>query len=733
VAAKPGFYRKDLMAKTDKPHPEQAEVQKWLGAVSAYERAFKKWEGRAEKIVKVYRDHDQAEGAKDATTTLNILWSNIQVIKPAVFARLPKPDVSRRFRDKDPVGRVAALLLERGLDFEIDHYTDYRSAMDMDVLDWLLGGRGTAWVRYEPKIESMGVGDDGVQVTEDVEAGEDGEEAKPLEEIRDERCPVDYVHWKDFGHTSARTWEEVTKVWRKVYMNRGALIERFGKELGEKIPLDTKPTEEAKVNGGQDVENQALVFEGWDKEKKEAVWFCKSMPQFLDRRPDPLELQDFWPCPRPLYATTTTDSLVPVPDYKLYQDQARELNTLADRIDGLIAMLKVRGVHDKAAPELARLFKEAGNGDLIGVSNFQAFAEKNGLKGSIDLFDLTPIVGALNEAYDAVEKVKNQIYEIMGIADIVRGSSDPNETLGAQKMKGQFGSMRLRGRQSAVIQYATEILQLKAQIICKRFQPQTLLRIAAADQLMPEDQQHVQAAMQLLMGERAVNPEADTTQGPLAGFRIEVSSDSMVAMDEAQEKEDALGFVEKVGGYLEKVVPVAQASPQLAVVAAGLLKFAVTRFKVGKTVEGMIDNALDQMTQAASQPQQPKPDPEMAKVQAQSQLADKQAQIDASLEQQRMQNEMAVETHRQEMQAREVQHQNQLEAQRAQMEQANAAQLEQMRMAFEAQQAKNDQALQVILQHLRNQGAVEVAEVSKETTLQAAQISAAKAGEGADA
>jgi hypothetical protein len=58
-----------------------------------------------------------------------------------------------------------------------------------------------------------------------------------------ECSPVDYVHWRDFGHSVGRTWEEVTWVYRKVYMNRDALVERFGDDLGYQIPLDMKPEE----------------------------------------------------------------------------------------------------------------------------------------------------------------------------------------------------------------------------------------------------------------------------------------------------------------------------------------------------------------------------------------------------------------------------------------------------------------------------------------------------------
>ena len=110
------------MAKTD-----SQDVQEWLNKISAYDRTFKKWQGRVEKIIKRYRD--DSRGYNDTTAKFNILWSNVQTIIPAVFSRLPKPEVTRRFRDNDPVGRVAAMILQRSLEFEVEHYRDYSSAM----------------------------------------------------------------------------------------------------------------------------------------------------------------------------------------------------------------------------------------------------------------------------------------------------------------------------------------------------------------------------------------------------------------------------------------------------------------------------------------------------------------------------------------------------------------------------------------------------------------------------
>ena len=100
------------------------EYQDWYNIIGQYERTFKEWEGRADKIVKRYRDDNRTRNNPNAK--FNILWSNVQTITPAIFARLPRPDVSRRFRDNDPIARVASMMLERALDYEITHYGDYK-------------------------------------------------------------------------------------------------------------------------------------------------------------------------------------------------------------------------------------------------------------------------------------------------------------------------------------------------------------------------------------------------------------------------------------------------------------------------------------------------------------------------------------------------------------------------------------------------------------------------------
>lgn len=678
------------MEKQAQPQPQDREVQEYLNHIAAYDREFSKWETRTTKILKRYRDDNR--NSQDTGSRFNILWSNVQTLKAATFARLPKPDVSRRFKDSDQVGRVASLMLERALDYEIQHYTDYRETLMACVYDRFLGGRGTSWIRYEPKFKNaaeQGIPEDGTQITDDVES--EGQENQGQMEILDYECaPTDYVHWKDFGHAIARTWEEVSIVWRKVYMSKDALTERFGEKLARIIPLDAIP-EEMKNASKEGVDKQACIYEIWDKNKGEALWLSKSVGKFVDRRADPLKLEGFFPCPRPLYATITNETLVPVPDFALYQDQANTLDILSDRIEGLSKSLQVKGVYDASTPELARLFTEATNSELIPIKNYAAFAEKNGLRGAIDMVDLNPIAQGLMEAYKAFEQVKGQIYDITGISDIVRGQSVASETATAQQIKGQYASLRLKVYQDDVARFATSLIKLKAQIICQHFSDETILMISGAEQLDESDLQLVPQALELLRNE------------PMRTFRVEISTDSMVAMDEQQEKQDRMEFLTATSQFIEKSVQAVQTAPDIAPLMLDLLGFGVRGFKIGKTIEGAIENAATQVRQKLANPEPPKPSPEEMKIQA---------------DQAKFQQEQQAEQQRH---AAEMQQTAQLE----QFKAALAEQADQRAAERELMMKEMDLRFQQFAELLQASTEINKAQINAQTTLTAQQDRAA--------
>jgi hypothetical protein len=677
-------------------------VQKWLNVISQYDNEFKKWEARAQKIVKRYRDDNRNQNTNE-TAKFNILWSNVQTLIPAVYARLPKADVARRFGDNDPIARVASQLIERALDFEIEHYSDFRSTMKHAVEDRFLGGRGVAWVRYEPHVRAQDMPEDGLQVTEDVDEvdstgqqvktamtldGAMGEEVEPQEEIEYECAPTDYVHWKDFGHSVARTWEEVTSVWRWVYMTKESLAERFGEEMAKKIPLDAGPETNKQYSTQSKDFTRAKICEIWDKESGKVFWISKSCPDILDERDDPLELENFFPCAKPLYATMTSDTLVPVPDFVLYQDQATELDILTDRIDGLVKALRVRGVYDASQPALQRLLTEGDNNTLIPVDKWMAFSEKGGLKGSIDLLPLDTLSAALLQCYRARDEIKNQIYEITGISDIVRGQTAASETATAQQIKGQYAGLRLRSMQEDVALFASELFQLKAQVICTKFQPSTILQYAAAQAMQPADQALIPQALQLLQNK------------PLRSFRIQVDSDSLVQIDENQNKRDRTEFLQAMGGFLNQALPLGQQAPEMIPMLVELVKFGIGAYKKAEPIEGTIDQAMEQMKQkqqqAAANPTPPPPDPEMMKLQAQAQseqmkmqataqadqmraqvdgqIAQAKAQAELQIAQMKMQADAALEAQKQQhlaqMKQAELDHAERLERWKVELEQA---------------------------------------------------------------
>jgi hypothetical protein len=663
-------------------------VQKWLNTISQYDNEFKKWEGRTTKIVKRYRDDNRNQNTNE-TAKFNILWSNVQTLIPAVYARLPKADVARRFGDNDPVARVASQLIERALDFEIEHYTDFRSTMKHAVEDRFLGGRGVAWVRYEPHVRAQDEPEDGYQVTEDVDEPDErggqqvktampgvdgamGEEVEPQEEIEYECAPTDYVHWKDFGHSVARTWEEVTSVWRWVYMTKESLAERFGEEMAKKIPLDAGPETNKQYSTQSKDFTRAKICEIWDKESGKVFWISKSCPDILDERDDPLELENFFPCAKPLYATMTSDTLVPVPDFVLYQDQATELDILTDRIDGLVKALRVRGVYDASQPTLQRLLTEGDNNTLIPVDKWMAFSEKGGLKGSIDLLPLDTLSNALLQCYRARDEIKNQIYEITGISDIVRGQTAASETATAQQIKGQYAGLRLRSMQEDVALFASELFQLKAQVICTKFQPTTILMYAAAQSMQPADQALIPQALQLIQSK------------PLRSFRVQVDSDSLVQIDENQNKRERTEFLQAMGGFLTQALPMGQQAPELVPMLIELVKFGVGAYKKAAPIEGTIDQAMQELQkkQQIMAQQPPPPNPEVVKMQAEQQFEQMKMQAQAQNEQMKMQATAQAEQLRAQADIQVAQAKAQADVQMHQMKLQAEAQLEAQKQQY---------------------------------------------------
>lgn len=643
--------RKKVEAKSADPVPDNP-LARWKREIQLAKKHFAAWEARGDKVVSRYRD-DRNDGGEETITLgnaqrrFNILWSNVQTLMPAMYSRPPKVQVSRRFNDADPVARCASIMIERAVDVELEKY-DIGAVVRPAVEDRLLPGRGTAWVRYEVKSKAVptrvalqvsqdgGYQLDGQPYTGEVEQ-RDGlafGTGAPQEEIDHQCTPADYVHWKDFLCSPARLWEEVRWVARKVYMGREALVKRFGDEIGNAVQLNAKPPGLEKDDPAGAAMSCAEVWELWDKASRKVYWINEAFDKFLDEKPDPLNLAAFFPTPKPLCATLTTGSLIPVPDFCQYQDQAQELDDLTNRIALLTKALKVVGVYNSTYESLKQLLDEGVDNTMIPVDAWGAFGEKGGLKGAVDFLPIEQVIAVLLRLYEARAQVKQDLYEVTGIGDVIRGSSDPNETATAQGIKAKYAGLRLTEHQADVERFARDLIRLKAEIMCEKYEPQALVVMSGILQT-PEGAWPEQPPPAEGQPPEPPPPQPDPAnpetwppqihealkllKSPLfRDFRIDIETRSMAQMDEEGDRQQAMGFLESVGGFMSQAQGMVQQSPPTAELAGELLLFAVRKWRVGRELESVFDRAIQAM-----KAQPPSIPPEVQK-----QMEEKQAELE---------------------------------------------------------------------------------------------------------
>jgi hypothetical protein len=444
---------------------------------------------------------------------------------------------------------------------------------------------------------------------------------------------------------------------RAVYMTKEEGVERFG-DVFKNVSLTSSNTDmdgKNPLTAKMTYDKKAMVYEIWNKRTAKVCWIAKGYPQALDERDDPLELDEFFPCPKPLMATTTTGTMIPVPDYCEYEDQAQELDNLTQRIYLLTKACKAVGVFNAEFKELARMFSEGVDNKLFPVTGWAAMSEKGGLKGAIDMMDTSQIIVTLRELYAAREQVKQSIYEIMGISDILRGSSKAQETLGAQQLKANFGSLRLKSSQGEVARFATDIFKLKAQVICKFYPPELIVEMSGVMNTPDgQDPQRLQAALQML---------SDST---IRDFNIAVEADSLAQIDEQAEKQGAQEAIQAIGLFLREAIPMIAQAPETLPMASEMLLFLVRRFRAGRGLESAVERAMkalqDKADAAKQQPAGPPPEmlqmqadqqaeqmkmqaqaqSDQMKMQAEAQLAQAQAQFDMQMQEARAQTEMQL-------------------------------------------------------------------------------------------
>jgi len=254
----------------DKAKPSN-EVSTWLSEIARAQKSFNTWMERCEKIRKKYR-YEASLNAK--TRQYQMLWSNMETMKPSVYTKPPKGVVQQRWKDRDPVSRNACELLERGVNFTLDA-NDYNTKLEQVRDDYLLYARGVARVKYKPEFDTVDkedgqLDDASINPAQDVaqeaktpQGKADAEKGEPEQVLKFENINLEYIQRQDFVHSISRTWEEVEWVDFICYMDRKALVERFGEKIGNAIPLDSgpdRPNDDRSINSSK-ADDKATIHE----------------------------------------------------------------------------------------------------------------------------------------------------------------------------------------------------------------------------------------------------------------------------------------------------------------------------------------------------------------------------------------------------------------------------------------------------------------------------------------
>ena len=638
----------------------------WSKEKAAADKRNRKFLKQGNAIVKRFIDErgndlDFAGGTNDSQTggrpvSLNLFYTNVSTLQSMLFGQVPKIEVSREHADPDDdIARVAAVIYKRML--EADTYAacdDLGVTLRACLQDRLLPGLGMARVFYNVTM--------GTEESIDPETGEPIE----LEVMESEECLCRYTHWQDVLWGWCRNWGELPWLGYRSWLDKEDATARFGAEKAELLTyVNQVPGGDEKNDDPYDTDQinnvqKAEVWEFWHKASGKVFWWSTGVDTILDIRDDPLGLAGFFPSPRPLVANATTTLFRPKGDFTMAQDLYNDIDTLQYRIQMITRAVKVVGVYDKnASDSVGRIFTEGTENSLIPVDNWAMFAEKGGLKGVIDWFPVQDVVGVLQTLIQIRDQTIELLYQVTGMSDILRGgNTEQYAAAGTQALKAKFGSIRVQALQDEFARFASDLDQLKAEVISKHFEAESILVQSNAQYLPQADQDKIMPAIELM-------------KSPDVKWRVTIRPESVAMVDYAQLKSERTEFLTALATYLQSSQAMVQAVPGSLPVLLELLKWGMAGFKGADYLEGTMDSAIEQAKNAPPDDgKQKEQDAAQQMEQAKFQMQMQMMQQSHQLEMQKIQAKAQADMQSQQQKASDAQMQEQVQAQAKQAEEA---------------------------------------------------------------
>jgi len=644
------------------PTIEPNDSKAWLNLLRESEEAFEDYNKHCDDIDKQYAHLARLAGARDKE--FSMFWANMEVVKPSIYAKAPVPVVVPKFLDRRPVYQAASEMVERCaiVAFDLGEINDLMKLVrdDLAILD-----RGVVWCRNE--------------------SGNGPGEYYPYEKV----C-YDFKNRRDFLHSISRNWREVTWVAGASYLTRQEARKRFYKYSGDAYQeADYKVDRDAKEVGGADARERAKFWEVWDKKNRRVLWVSEGCEDILDEDDPHLHLRNFFPCPKPAYGTTQRGSLVPVPDVMQYKDQLKEINLLTGRIHALSDAVEVKGFYPAGGGEVADAVTTAVKIKtpgvvMVPVSNWATFG---GTKEVIIWLPVEVIAQTILHLVTLRKQIIEDIYQIIGLSDIMRGSTNPMETLGAQQLKSQYGSTRIKDKQGELVRLARDLVEITIEIITEKFDPETMIEMSQTElptnrqieqqirqimqqaqqaamspqgqQMMaqqPEQVQQIQAQVQAQVEKLSKQATIDQVLTLVKDYRaraftFDIETDSTIQADEQAEKQQRNEFTGVLAQLLPQIAQMVAAEPKTAEFCGEILKFATAPYRAGRAMEGAIDGLVELMKTKGDQPKGDDPATAQSKAQMQVeqmkvQQKDKtdQAKLKLEAEKAQMQNQQHMAT-----------------------------------------------------------------------------------------
>lgn len=588
-----------------------------LEALQDAERAFSPYLTYCKTVDTAYSLLGSAPVATEwEDQAFSLFWASMEILKPAIYARPPKPVASPRFKDGGELEKTVADLIERSLESTFD-----RAGMDDTMLgcrdDLALTNRGVAWVTYEA-------------------------------DERGKRIVPEHLDRSDFLHEPARKWADVGWVARRAWMTRKEMRKRFKGDAHLDAQYESR-ADKMDEYGQMEASAKAGVWEVWSKVDNRVYWVTEGVKTILDDDEPHLNLFNFFPCPKPAYGTLKRRTLIPVPDYSRYSYHLHKINVLTGRIYVLLDQVKLK-VLIPAGGDIGQAVQTAleAKDDQI-VIPVPAAAFTGVTAGNLMMtLPLAEVATAIQGLIEARGQLIQDFYQLSGISDIMRGATEAQETLGAQQLKSQYGSVRVQDKVDELQRLARDVAAISSEIMAQNFDKQALLDLSrmtiptkadiakrikdnkeaagkameAAEEELKEaagqggDPQALKAAAQqklaATMKPFQQNAEALASMVPIEDVMdmlrdakarnlvIDIETDSTVLTDELAEKQSRSEFLGAFNAAAGSVMALMQAGEAGAKLAGGIIKFALAPYRANRELDELIDGFIEQAPQMAA-------------------------------------------------------------------------------------------------------------------------------------